>query len=73
MKRKMVAIEDFHYDGRDLKVDDPFEATPMHRYILRGLGRAKDAEPAGAPDEEKREEKPEKRRRYRRCDMSAES
>lgn len=62
MKVPMIARMKFNYAGRDLKVDDEFDATEKDAFALRTYGRAKNKD--GHVE-------PRTKRQYRRRDMTA--
>lgn len=82
---KLIALQEFPYAGKALKPGDEFDsASNEDARILKGVGKARDAEkhvetralkaedqPLFAP-EQTSETQPKQRRRYNRRDLQAE-
>jgi hypothetical protein len=40
---RLIALKEFNYADKDLKVGEPFEANEHDAQLLKGWGKAKDA------------------------------
>lgn len=59
---RLVALKEFNYADKSLKVGDSFEASADDARLLKGFGKAKDDDVA-----------PRSKRNYQRRDMVSES
>lgn len=72
--QNMIALMSFPYGGRELRVGDRFEALEKDAFILRGTGRARDAQnykTAALKAEDSATPPIRTKRKYKRRDMQA--
>ena len=75
---KLIALQEFPYAGRSLKVGDAFEASDSDASVLKTIGKAKDDEtheagdlPQKAAGASTRTARNQRGGRYNRADMRA--